>query len=85
MRVRSPSASRSKRWWRERDLQVHLEVVNARLERELIGVSSREAGVDTREADLAEGRKKLEDTQVTVYDCELTACDVPPLSKDGYS
>jgi hypothetical protein len=70
---------------RERDLQVHLEVVNARLERELMGVASREASVDTCEATLAEGRKKLEDTRVTVYDREVTACDVPPLSKDGYS
>jgi uncharacterized protein (DUF3084 family) len=65
----------SKRGWevveKERDLQVHREAVDTWLERELKGVTSREAGLDTRNATLAEERKKLEETWLTVSNREL--------------
>jgi hypothetical protein len=51
---------------KEQDLQPHHEAVDTRLECELKGVASREAGPDTREATLAEEQKKLEETQLTV-------------------
>jgi hypothetical protein len=56
---------------KERDLQVHREAVDTWLERELKGVTSREAGLDTRNATLAEERKKLEETWLTVSNREL--------------
>jgi hypothetical protein len=57
---------------KEWDIQVHSEAVDARLEHELKGVTSHEAGLDTREAALVEERKNLEETWLTVSNRELT-------------
>jgi hypothetical protein len=63
LNARSPTISEQERAVveRERDLQVHHEAVDTRLERELKGVASREAGFDSRETSLAEEWKKLEE------------------------